>query len=257
MSTPLELHARLAKAEAALVSLTRELAAIRGELARSSSAAASDQRSDAVVAAAQEKNITAAKTRIARDINANNPLDFERLLGRYGMLGIAVLAAIGAVGTFLSWAIIPLYLALGPEARVLIGLAFAALIGAGGLRLRRRERSFGSSLVGLALVIVLVCAYAAGPGFHLVPTWIAFVGSAAIAWGLAIFARGEDDEPLWCVAFGGASIAPFATSDNTGNLYGLMAYGLVWLLSTWWGVGHRKGPFAGPGFYVAFSASVR
>src|SRR5262249_46751294 len=137
MSTPSTVDARLARAEAAIVSLTRELAAIRAELAGSTSAAADDQRSDAVVAPAQERNITAAKARIARDINANSPLDFERLLGRYGMLGIAVLAAIGAVGTFLSWAIIPLYLALGPEARVLIGLAFAALIGLCGIMLRR------------------------------------------------------------------------------------------------------------------------
>src|SRR5262245_52480625 len=160
MSTPSTLDARLARAEAAIVSLTRELAAIRAELVGSPSAAASDQRSEAVVAPAREKNTTVEKTRTARDASAKGTLDFERLLGRYGMLGIAVLAAIGAVGTFLSWKIIPLYLALGPQARVLIGLAFAALIGAGGLRLRRRERSFGSSLVGLALVIVLVCAYA-------------------------------------------------------------------------------------------------
>jgi hypothetical protein len=178
-------------------------------------------------------------------------LDFERLLGRYGMLGIAVFAAVAAVGTFLSWAISHGYLRLGPEARVLLGLAFATGIGVWGIRLRRTERSFGSSLLGLALVIVLVVAYAAGPSFHLVPTWFAFVGSAAIAWALAIFARSEDDEPLWCVAFGGASLAPFVTSDGSGNLYALLAYGFVLLFSACFAISHRVWPVAWRVFYLA------
>ena len=60
MSTPLELHARLAKAEAAIVSQTRELAAIRAELAGSPSGTASDQRSDAGVAPVGKGEIEAA-----------------------------------------------------------------------------------------------------------------------------------------------------------------------------------------------------
>ena len=147
------------------------------------------------------------------------------------MLGIAVLAAVAAVGTFLSWAIGRGYLILGPAARVTIGLSFAAAIGVWGFRLRRRERSFGSSLMGLALVIVHVCAYAAGPAFALVPTWIAFLGSTLVSWGLAIFAHVENDEPLWCVAFGGAAVAPFVTSDGHGSVYALLAYGTLILLS--------------------------
>ena len=172
-------------------------------------------------------------------------MDFERLIGRYGMLGIAVFAAVAAVGTFLSWAISHGYLRLGPEARVLLGLAFAAAIGTWGIKLRRTERSFGSSLLGLALVIVLVCAYAAGPSFNIVPTWVAFVGSAAVAWGLAMFARSQNDEPLWCVAFGGAALAPFVTSDGSGNLYALLAYGLVLLLSACFAISHRSGRWRG------------
>ena len=255
MSIPPSLEYRLAKAEAALASLTRELAEIRAGLSATPSGAPMDE----APAPPRPEEQTPPRVgppprpRVRREAK---PLDFERLLGRYGMLGIAVLAAVAAVGTFLSWAISHGYLTLNPPARVIIGLAFATGIGAWGIKLRPNERSFGSSLVGLALVIVLVCAYAAGPGFHLVPTWVAFVGSAAIAWGLAIFARGEDDEPLWCVAFGGASIAPFATSDNTGNLYGLLAYGLVLLLSSCWAVSHRTWPVAWRVFYLASALFV-
>src|SRR6185437_14194741 len=65
-------------------------------------------------------------------------VDFEGLLGRYGMLIIAALAAAGAVGTFLSWAIGHGYLTFSPAARVVVGLLVAACIGAWGLSLRRR-----------------------------------------------------------------------------------------------------------------------
>jgi hypothetical protein len=105
--------------------------------------------------------------------------------------------------------------------------------------------------LGLALVIVLLCAYAAGPSFHLIPTWIAFVGSAAIAWALAIFARSENDEPLWCVAFGGAAIAPFATSDGSGNVFALLAYAFVLLLSACFAISHRVWPVAWRVFYLS------
>jgi hypothetical protein len=258
MSTPPTLDARLAKAEAAIAALTRELTAIRTELVDSPTGAAMEPRSgDAAPARATS---APPKTRAARPTRPASSLDFERLLGRYGMLGIAVLAAIAAVGTFLSWAISRGYLTLGPTARVLIGLAFAGGIGVWGLKLRQRERSFGSSVVGLALVIVLVCAYAAGPGFDLIPTWLAFIVASAIAWTLAIFARSEDDEPLWSVAFGGAAIAPFATSDGSGNLYALLAYALVTLLAACFAISHRNWPvawkvfYAGAALFVASSA---
>jgi hypothetical protein len=166
------------------------------------------------------------------------------------MLGIAVFAAVAAVGTFLSWAIRNGYLRLAPEARVAIGLIAAVGLGAWGLRLRKRERSFGSSIVGLALVIVHVCAYAAGPGFHIVPVWVAFGFAALLSWVLAIFAHGENDEPLWCVGFGGAALAPFVTSDGAGNLYGLLIYGAVVLLPACFAISHRDWPIGWRVFYL-------
>lgn len=167
------------------------------------------------------------------------------------MLAIAVLAAVLAVGTFLSWAYANGYLRLSPPARVAIGLAFAGTLGVWGFRLRKRERSFGSTILALALVIVQVCAYAAGPAFNLVPTWVAFAGAAALSWLLAVFAHAENDEPLWCVGFGGAALAPFVTSDGTGKFYALLIYGLVTLLPACFAISQREWPIAWRVFYAA------
>ncbi|MGH7619320.1 MAG: DUF2339 domain-containing protein [Gemmatimonadaceae bacterium] len=249
MTTPPTLEARLARVEQVIAALSREVVAIRTELTASDPHVAPPQASRA----AEPEVEPPRARRSSRDARA---ADLERLLGRYVMLGIAVFALVAAVGTFLSWAISHGYLHLGPAARVLIGLVFAAGIGTWGVKLRRTERSFGSSLLGLALVIVLVCAYAAGPSFNLVPTWVAFVGSAAVSWGLAIFARGQNDEPLWCVAFGGAAIAPFVTSDGSGNLYALLAYALVLLLSACFAISHRVWPVAWQIFYLSSALFV-
>ena len=175
------------------------------------------------------------------------------------MLGIAVLAAVAAVGTFLRWAISKGYLTLLPGARVIIALVFAVGIGVWGARIRRRERPFGSSMIGLALVITLVCAYAAGPGLHLVPSSVAFAGSIAVSWGLALFAHAEKDEPLWCVAFGGAAVVPFVTSSGDGNFYALAGYGAFLLFAACFAISHRPWPVAWRVFYLAtglYSATV-
>jgi hypothetical protein len=68
---------------------------------------------------------------------------------------------------------------------------------------------------------------------------------------LALFAHNENDEPLWCVAFGGAALAPYVTSDGVGNLYGLLAYGLVVLLPACFAISHRDWPIGWRVFYLA------
>jgi hypothetical protein len=167
------------------------------------------------------------------------------------MLAIAVVAAVLAVGTFLRWAYTNGYLNLSPAMRVAIGLAFAVALGTWGFRLRKTERSFGSTVLALSLVIVQVCAYAAGPGFQLIPTWTAFGGLAVISWLLAFFAHVENDEPLWCVGFGGAALAPFVTSDGSGRVYALLVYGLITLLPACFAISQRAWPVAWRVFYAA------
>lgn len=252
MTTPSPLETRLAMIEQDLAALAADLASLRAEL-------------HAVRAGAHPGPQPATRSmqpppRQVRRIPITTPTltaqDVERLLGRYGMLGIAVMAAVAAVGTFLSWAISHGYLTLGPGARTLTGLVFAAGIGAWGFKLRRTERSFGSSMLGLALVIVQVCAYAAGPSFHLVPTIVAFAGATIASWALAMFAHREADEPLWCVGFGGAALAPFVTSDGHGSVYALVAYGAVVLLTACFAISHHEWPVAWRVFYAAAALFV-
>lgn len=249
-SSPPPLEDRLDRLERALATLSNEIAGIRAEL-RSSAASPTTNAAVPPAAPSRDANASQGTRKNSPRRDRASSLDLERLTGRYGMLAIAVLAAVLAVGTFLSWAYANGYLRLSPPARVAIGLAFAATLGVWGFRLRKRERSFGSTILALALVIVQVCAYAAGPGFNLVPTWIAFAGTAAISWLLAVIAHVENDEPLWCVGFGGAAIAPFVTSDGTGKFYALLVYGAVTLLPACFAISQRHWPVAWRVFYAA------
>jgi predicted membrane protein DUF2339 len=170
-------------------------------------------------------------------------LDLETLVGRYGMLGLATLLALAAIGTFVSWAIA--HGLLGPGMRVLLGLVAAAGIAAAGLKLRPRSRSFGDCLLALALAAVHVCAWAAGPSLGLVPAPLALGFSAAASVGLGAFALLEADEPLWCVGFGGASVAPFVTSTGQGTAPMLAGYGFAVLVAGASGLGSRPWFVAG------------
>ncbi len=176
-------------------------------------------------------------------------LDVESLVGRYGTLLLATISALAAVGMFLNWAIAKGY--LGPSQRIALGLITAAALGVAGLRLHGRERSFGASLLGLALAITHVCAWGAGPLLKLIPPWGAFVLAALASIALAVFAHAEDDEPLWSVGFSGAAIAPFVTASGRSNLLLLAAYGVAVLASAGYAMGARRWVVAGRLFLLA------
>ena len=267
MSDPTPIEERLARIERVIAGLSAEVAAIRGELRSTEppsqgsapvpSRAVRDLfRAEADAGAAEPVRAPSPTKRFSLGTRAISGQDLERLVGSYGMLAIAVLAAVAAVGTFLSWAIGSGFITIGPAARVVIGLLAAGVVGIWGARLRRRERSFGSTLLGLALVIVHVCAYAAGPSFALVPTWVAFTAAAAASWALTVFAHREGDEPLWCVGFGGAAVAPFVTSNGHGSLYALLAYATLVLLSGCFSINKREWPIAWRIFYLASALFV-
>ena len=266
MSDPIPIEERLARIERVIAGLSAEVAAIRGELrstdaaslpaAQSAPRVARDIFRTEAEAQSPEPPAAAPTRRITLGSRTIGNRNLEELVGSYGMLAIAVLAAVAAVGTFLSWAIGSGFITIGPAARVVIGLVVAAIVGVWGARLRRRERSFGSTLLGLALVIVHVCAYAAGPSFALIPTWAAFAGAAVASWALTVFAHREGDEPLWCVGFGGAAVAPFVTSNGHGSLYALLAYATLVLLSGCFSIDKREWPVAWRVFYLASALFV-
>jgi hypothetical protein len=170
-------------------------------------------------------------------------VDLESLIGRYGTLVLATVSALAAVGLFLGWAIDKGL--LGPTQRIALGLIAAAGLAVGGLRLRRRERSFGASLLGLSLAVTHVCAWGAGPALQIVPAWGAFLLAALTSIALATFAHAEDDEPLWSVGFSGAAVAPFVTASGRSNLVMLAAYGVAVLASAGYAMGARRWVVAG------------
>ena len=172
-----------------------------------------------------------------------SPDDVESVVGRYGMLALATVTGLAAVGTFLGWAITQGL--LGPAARVSLGLALAGALGAAGLRLRRRERSFGATLLGLGLATTHLCAWAAGPLLALVPTWASLALATGASIALAALAQRENDEPLWCVGFGGAAIAPFVASPREGSAALLAAYALIVMLAACYALVGRAWPIAG------------
>ncbi|MEK7402328.1 MAG: DUF2339 domain-containing protein [Gemmatimonadota bacterium] len=178
--------------------------------------------------------------------------DWEALIGRYGTLILATVTALAAVGTFIGWAIANGW--LGPAQRIVLGLMAAAALAAWGFRLRRRERSFGASLIGIALAIVHVCAWGAGPSLHLVPTAVAFALAAVASLALETFAHIEEDEVLWSVGFFGAALAPFVTSEGGGSMPLLATYGVGVLVSGGYALGNRTWHIAGRLF--VFSAAL-
>jgi hypothetical protein len=225
-----ELRARLLALEKAVDWLQRDLAQLRAGSIRGAPAQAPPAPQPVIEAQpAPERPPPAA-------VKPRRP-DLETLVGRYGMLALATLLALAAVGTFVGWAIA--HGLLGPIPRVVLGLAAAAGIAVFGVRLRRRERSFGDSLLGLSLAIVHVCAWQAGPALHLVPPFAALALSAIASVALGGFALLQEDELLWCVGFGGAAVAPFVTSSGQGTAPMLAAYAAAVLIAGGSALGSR------------------
>jgi len=153
-------------------------------------------------------------------------LDLESLIGRYGTLALASLTILLGAGAFLSWAIA--HGKIGPSLRVSLGALGAAGVAIVGWRLRARGSvRFGSTLLALALALVHVDAWGAGPYLHLVSSPVALSVAAAASVALAVLAWVNDEEALFSVGVGGALVAPFVTSGDSGNVAALLIYGYV------------------------------
>lgn len=152
-------------------------------------------------------------------------LDFENLVGRYGTLAVATLAILLGLGAFLQWAIARNL--LGPEVRVGLGALAAAVLTGVGLRMREGSPKFSSALLAIALAVVHLDAWAAGPLLALVPPSVA-LGIAAIASALlSALALRDGEQFLFCLGLGGAMLAPFITMPGAGDSSQLLVYGFV------------------------------
>jgi hypothetical protein len=151
-------------------------------------------------------------------------VDIEALIGRYGTLGLATLTILLGVGAFLGWAIT--HHLMGPWLRVALGALLAAALAIGGWRLRRTGTlRFGNALLGLALAVVHVDAWGAGPRLHLIPDTVALTVAAAASAALSVFAQFEAEESLFAVGVGGALLAPFVTVSGDPHIIALLTYG--------------------------------
>ncbi|MHB1223979.1 MAG: DUF2339 domain-containing protein [Gemmatimonadaceae bacterium] len=159
-------------------------------------------------------------------------LDLETLVGRYGTLLLGALTIVLGVGAFLSWAIERV--TIGPEARVALGALGALLMAALGLWLRRRDgagtRRFGNLVLALALAVVHVVAWSAGPSLHVIPSQLALAAAAAASLLLAMLGWRSAEQELFVVGTGGALLAPFVTADQVGDPVVLLLYG--WMVVT-------------------------
>ena len=225
---------RIANLETVVRALARDVAALRAELhgAASSTPARPDPIAPPTAARAASPPPDSAPRAIPRPAPrapSRAGFDLEGLVGRYGTMALAVLTIVMGVGAFLSWAVE--HVRVGPAARVALGAALAAAIAATGWWLRGRAggsaRAYGNTLLGLALAIVHVDAWGAGPYLGVVSPGIALVVAAAASAALAALAFSSGEQALFAVGLGGALLAPFVTSSGEGTLAALLGYGLV------------------------------
>ena len=235
---------RLDSLELAVARLTREVVALREEVRaqRGEGPAERPERNDSVAAPpvslssgraadGERRDAPFVSDELRRLASAAGPSRFQRqnfeaLIGRYGTLALAAFTILMGVGVFIGWAI--KNGVIGPELRVALGALLAAVIATVGVRLRRGDSPrFGSVLLALALAILHVVCWGAGPLLQLVPSVLALGVAASASAALALLALKEEDQPLFNVGFGGALLAPFVTSSETGDAVILLLYGAV------------------------------
>lgn len=150
----------------------------------------------------------------------------EQMVGRYGALALAVVTIVMGAGALVSWALRQGLLT--PAVRVLLGsLLAAALAGTGVLLRARGSRPFGHILLALALAVVHVVAWGAGPQLGLMRVEASLAIAAVASVVLSALALHDESEALFAVGVGGALLAPFVQRSGAEHFVLLAAYGAV------------------------------
>ena len=186
--------------------------------------------------------------------------DLEQLVGRYGTLVVATLALLLGFGAFLQWAIARGL--LGPEVRVALGAVAALVLTGLGLWMRSKGSArYGDALLVIALAIVHLDAWAAGPGLAIVPPAVALAVAALASLALAVLALREDQQFLFCLGLGGALLAPFVTMTGGGSVGQLLFFGgavltaaIVALRDAEWRVARQLLPLFAAWYMIAGAA---
>lgn len=245
---------RIERLETVVRSLNQQVADLRGELAALRGGRPSDELPSRPAGPAQRaaQPERTAVARVAAPVRppAERPtrggfaaIDLEELVGRYGTIALATLALLAGMGTFLTWAIA--HGLLGPAQRVVLGAIGAAVVAGAGWRLRSRGTvRFGNTLLALALALLHLDLWAAGPRLHVILPTFALVIVAAASVALAMVALRTPDEPLFCVGLGGALAAPFVVSTIGGSASVLAVYGWIVIAAGVAAVSRRSWRFA-------------
>jgi hypothetical protein len=156
-------------------------------------------------------------------------MSLETFIGKYFMLGGAVLLLLTGIGYLIAWSIANQMLT--PAGRVGLGaLAAAAFVAAGFYARAKDERRWGGIMLSIALAITHTVAWGAGPKLQIVDPKLA-LGLAAIASILlAALALVDEDETLYVVGVGGALLAPFVTQSGRSSAPFTLLYG--WIVIT-------------------------
>ena len=223
--------------EREVAQLRADVAALRGEVAELTAGlgqggAAGARRSAAPTGGMHPLDPRRLPTAYRAPREQSDPLrafrgdGIESLVGRYGMPALAALLILMAVGALIKVAV--QHGLLTPSVRIAGGAMAAVLVGAAGLLFRRRgEVRYGNVLLALALAILDLVAWGAGPRLHLVPTATALAAVDVVAIALGALALSDGSEFLFVVAIAGALSAPFVTSDGGGTALTLLLYGGV------------------------------
>ena len=208
-----------------LAALEQQVAALAAEVARLRAAASpASARRDV----APHHDAFARASAVAAAIKED---EIESLVGRYGTLLLGAFVLLMGVGVLIQLAVA--HGLLTPVVRVGIGALVAAGVGAAGVYFHRRgEVRYANVLLGLALALVDLVAWGAGPRLHIVPTEVSLTVVVIAAVALAALALHDGSEFLFSVAAGAALSAPFVTTERLAAPETLLAYGAAVLLGS-------------------------
>lgn len=220
-------------AAARLEALERQLAALTVEVARLRADAEAVRRAPSMsarISTALHLGRPGSGSSASHAHAAFSGDEIESLVGRYGTLLLAALVILMGVGVLVQVAVIRGLLT--PEVRVAFGAFAAAAVGAAGAYFHSRgEVRYGIALLALALAVVELVVWGAGPRLHLISSAVGLSVIDVVAVALAALAVHDDSEFLFTVAVAGLLSAPFVAASGGGSAPVLLAYGACVLLA--------------------------
>jgi uncharacterized membrane protein len=147
----------------------------------------------------------------------------ESRIGAQVLNRIGILAVLTGMAWFLKLAFDRDW--IGPETRILIGLACAAALVVGSERFRRRGfPAFSYSLKGLGTGIAYLSLWASFSVFHLAAYWVVFLAMTGVTIANAALATRQQSEVLAIYALAGGLATPGLLSLGHGNAWILFSY---------------------------------